>query len=847
MPERLSGVVTFLFTDIEGSTRLLLELGADRYAAVLAEHRRILRDEFRRHDGREESTEGDSFLVAFARPRDAIDAAVQAQASLAGHKWADGTRVHVRMAIHSGDATSSADGYVSLALHRGARLASAGQGDQVLVSQATFDLVRDVDGPYRFADLGQHRLKDLTEPQHIYQLDLAGDVPVRKFPPLRTLGTRPTNLPPQRAMLFGRSAETEQLTGLLRRDDVRLVTLTGSGGTGKTSLALGVGAALLDDFDDGVWFVPLGAITDPTLVVGAVAAALSLNEAAGQSLDAFLTGKRLLLVVDNFEQVMAAAPALSELIASAPDIKLLVTSREGLRIRGERIFSVPPLATTDCVALFVDRAEAASPAFRLTDANAKAVAELCTRLDGLPLAIELAAARVNLLDPQQMISRLGDRLRLLTGGARDLPERYQTLRATLEWSHGLLSADEQQLFARLAVFAGGFTLDAAETICRADLDAIASLVGKSLVRAGSGRFGMLETVRDYALEQLDDSAEAPDLRGRHASYYEGLVERAYPERISAEAVRSAALEAEVDNLRAALDWLESIDRDRALAMAAKLGWYWHVHSHLAEGRARLAGLLNGSTAAGVERARALAAFGEITAWQGDIATTRSAINEAAAIFAEFGLHQERALALYELGWGLFAAGDDEAARQAMEESLSLQRSLGDELLVNRAQLGLIQMLVAVGDVEQVESLARESLAVSRRLGDPRGEHFAHHFLADSALIRGDAALALGLYRDALRAALPLGDRIEISFEVQGVAMSLAGTGRHAESVRLAAAAATELESLGFDWTAVRFWNDLIMRYIGQAKSELGAATATAEATAGRAMGMAGAIEEALRS
>jgi predicted ATPase/class 3 adenylate cyclase len=845
--ERPSGIVTFLFTDIEGSTRMLQTLGAEAYGRILDTHRQLLRAAFQRHGGYEEGTEGDSFMVAFGRPAEALAAAADTQQALAAHAWPAGQRVRVRAGIHTGEVAASASGYVGVAVHRAARIAAAGHGDQVLVSQTTFDLVRDLGLPYRLVDLGQHRLKDLTEPQHLYQLEPADGGATREFPPLRTAGSRPTNLPPQPSALFGRATETEQLAALLRRADVRLVTLTGSGGTGKTSLALQVGAALLDDFEDGVWFVSLGAITDPSLVIPAIAAALSLHEAAGQSLGAFLASKKLLIVVDNFEQVMPAAPALGELVGNTAAVKLLVTSREGLHIRGERTFLVPPLASADCVALFVNRAEAVNSAFRLTDANTRAIAELCARLDGLPLAIELAAARVNLLDPQQMISRLGDRLRLLTGGARDLPERHQTLRATLEWSHGLLKPDEQELFARLALFAGGFTLDAAEAICSADLDGVGSLVDKSLVRGGSGRFRMLETVRDYALERLEASGEAAELRNSHATYFADLAERVYPYRISAEAEHSAALEADIDNLRAALDWLESTDRERALAMAANLGWFWHVHSHLAEGRARLAGLLNDSPSSGADRARALAALGEITGWQGDLATTRAAIDEAAELFAENGLEQERALALYELGWGLFAAGEDETARQAMESSLLLQRSIGDELLINRAQLGLLQMLVAVGDVEQVEPLARESLVVSRRLGDPRGEHFAQHFLADSALIGGDVAVALELYRQALRAAVPLGDRIEISFEVQGVAMSLAGTGRYYEAVRLAAAAAAELESLGFDWTAVRFWNDLLTRHIGQANEQLDESVAATAAAEGRAMGMAGAIEQALQA
>src|SRR4051812_16568947 len=776
MPERPSGVVTFLFTDIEGSTRMLHALGPERYGDALDVHRQLLRTAFARNDGHEEGTEGDSFMVAFARPGDALAAAVAAQEALAAHDWPDAERVNVRAGIHTGEATVSSSGYIGVAVHRAARIAAAGHGGQTLVSHTTFDLVRDQALPYRLVDLGQHRLKDLVEPQHLYQLESLRDGPVRQFPALRTAAERPTNLPAQSSALIGRERDLDSLANLVRDPGVRLVTLTGVGGAGKTRLALELGSRMLDDFADGVWFVPLGAVTDPDLLASAIGAALSVNEAAGQSLAAFLSGKHLMLIIDNFEQLVAASQAITDLTSGAPDIRIVMTSREALRLSGEHVFAVPALNQIDCVELFIRRATAVRSTFTPSPADIAAIETICVRLDGLPLAIELAAARVSLLSPDQILQRLSERLKLLTGGARDLPLRHQTLRAALEWSHALLTPTEQILFARIAVFAGGFTLDAAEAICDADLDVLASLVDKSLIKVGGERFELLETVREYALERLAARDDGEAVRAAHAAYYEELVERSYPRRIAAEWEVSSWLESEIGNLRAALDYIEGVDVDRALAMAAKLGWFWHVHSHLTEGRARLEGLLQRSTVDGVARARALAAVGEVAIWQGDFATAGAALNSATATFKEHGLEQERAFALYELGWGQFTAGLDEDARRTMDESLRIQRAIGDELLINRAQLGLLQMLVALGEVDQVEKLAPESLEAARRLGDLRGEHFAFHFLADSALIHGDAESARVRYRDALRAAIPLGDRIEIVFEVQGIAMSLAGSG-----------------------------------------------------------------------
>ncbi|MBA2642762.1 MAG: adenylate/guanylate cyclase domain-containing protein, partial [Actinobacteria bacterium] len=475
MRELPSGTVTLLFTDIEGSTRLLHELG-ERYADVLAEHRRVLRDAFSRHGGHEVDTQGDAFFVAFTRASDAVATAGDAQAALE-----DGP-VRVRIGIHTGEPVVTDEGYVGVDVHRAARIMGAGHGGQVLISETTAGLL-DSAG---VRDLGEHRLKDLTAPQRLYQL---GD---EDFPPLRTLYR--TNLPIQPTPLVGRERELEEAGRLVRSR--RLLTLTGPGGSGKTRLALQLAAEAVEQFPDGVFWVPLQALRDPALVEPAIEASIG----ADNGLIEHVANKRLLVLIDNFEQVVEAAPVVSSLLAGTPNAKLLVTSREPLHVESEQRYPVEPLPDHDAEVLFAERAQAVSRGFVAT----ATVGEICRRLDGLPLAIELAAARVALLDPDDLLARLDRRLPLLASRSRDAPDRQQTLRATIEWSYELLDPDEQELFRSLAVFRGSFLLAAAEAVCDADLDALESLVVKNLVRRWStGRLGMLDTIREYAVELLD--------------------------------------------------------------------------------------------------------------------------------------------------------------------------------------------------------------------------------------------------------------------------------------------------------------------------------------------------------
>ncbi len=817
MATRPTGTVSFLFTDIEGSTRLLHDLG-DRYRGALEDHRRLLREAFDRHDGYEVDTQGDAFFVAFARAQDAVHAAAEGQRALAGHEWPNGKRLRVRMGVHTCEATATDEGYVGIGVHRGARVASAGHGGQVLLSQATRELLEEGPDSLGLRDLGEHRLKDLTQPQRLYQLVGAGlDL---EFPSLKTLENRPTNLPAQPTPLVGRVSELGEICDLARRDDVRLVTLTGPGGAGKTRLALQAAAELLDTFRDGVFFVPLASTTDPELVLPAVAQTLGVTNAGIQTLEGYLADKELLLVLDNLEQILDAAPRLAELCGHGDRVKLLATSREPLRLRAERVYPVPPLELKhDAVELFVERAQAARPDFRLTAENAPVVADLCARLDGLPLALELAAARTAQLTPETIVERLGDRLKLLTGGARDVPERQRTLRDTLEWSHELLSEEEQRLFARLGVFAGGFTLEAAEAICDADLDDLGSLVDKSLVRHDEGRYTMLETMRAYAHEKQGGSAD--DIAGRHAGHFLALADLAFGERVTREEKWLDPLEVEVDNFRSALDWLNEHDRPKELRLCGAISWMLIQRSHLREARDRLERAIDGAETGTHPYALALAHLGWSEAWLGETESALDRLGEALELWRAVGDRGEEALTLNATAWTHFIAGNLPSARRYAEQGLSLQRSVGGEAAIAVFIATLTQILVAEGDVDQAEPLAREVLAGALELGSTRNEHFGHHYLGDCALLRGDAAAAAPHYQRSLETAVSLGDRVEVYTELQGVAMSLAGLGETQRALRLGGSAEGGFESLGVDLSGITFWVELLERYLGPARAELG--------------------------
>ena len=593
------GTVTLLFTDIEGSTRLLQALG-DRYGSVLAEHRRLLRSAFRQWGGHEVDTQGDAFFVAFPSALAAIGAAVDSQRALAAGNWPPGTAVRVRMGLHTGEPAIEDGGYVGMDVHRGARIAAAAHGGQVLISRRTAELVAQaLPAGVSLLDLGDHRLKDMGGPTRLFQVVVDG-LPA-EFPRVRSLDV-PTNLLPEPTSFVGRQREQADVLAALRRPDVRLLTLIGPGGTGKTRLALRASASLLDDFPDGVVFVPLGTVSDPEGVVPAVATALAIPDpGTGPLLDVVreaVRGKRLLLVLDNFEQVVAAAPSVGLLLEGRT--KALVTSREPLHLAGEHEYPVPALDGAEALTLFAERAAAVQPGFTVDASNAAVLSELCAGLDHLPLAIELAASRVRLLSPHAMVARLGRRLQLLKGGPSDVPVRQQTLRATISWSYDLLEPDQQATFRALAVFVGGCTVPAAEAVLplgRDDaLEALASLADKSLVRIahdtdGEPRFRMLETIRELAVEHLVGHGEDAAVHRRFADHFLELAEAAEPELRGPNQLEwLRRIDDELDNLRFALAWAldpggggDSARADVGLRLAGALGWYCYAHGHVVEG------------------------------------------------------------------------------------------------------------------------------------------------------------------------------------------------------------------------------------------------------------------------
>jgi len=657
------GTVTVLFTDIEGSTRLLRELG-DGYAEALAEHRRILRDAFERHNGVEVDTQGDAFFVAFARARDAVEAAADGQRMLGAGP------IRVRMGIHTGEPLRTEEGYVGMAIHRGARIAAAGHGGQVLVSQTAQQLVQDdLPGELALHDLGQHRLKDLGHPQQIFQLLAEGLQ--RDFPPLASLENRPTNLPPQATPLIGRERELAEVVALMRNPDVRLLTLTGPGGAGKTRLALQAAADLLDDFTDGVFFVGLAEIAEPSLMVPTIAQTLGVKETGGlseeEALARYLHDRELLLVLDNFEHLLDTAPQLSDLVRNASSVQAILSSRAPLRVSAEREYPVPELAESDAVALFVERALAVKPGFEL-NGDASAVAEICRRLDGLPLA------------------------------------------------YGLLDEEEQRLFAKLAVFAGGFTLEAAEEVCGADLDMITSLVDKSLVRHEEGRFRMLETIREFARERLDERTFA-EIAGRHIDFFFALVGSGGSEAESQTSEWLGRLDPERDNLRAALKLARELgDARLELRLATALGGYWEYRSYLSEGLERIQEALDRDPQAPPEiRGQALRRGGLIALRLGNTTTARQMAEQLIELHTESQDQSGVASGLNLLGVVATADGRYGEARISLERARSMNEQLGDAAGLAAAfhNLGLLAM--DEGDFERARTNVESGLSYSKKL------------------------------------------------------------------------------------------------------------------------------------
>ena len=802
-----TGTVTLLFTGIEGSTRLLQQLG-ERYAGVLEECRQLFRTAFHTYGGHEVDTQGDAFLVAFARATDAIAAAANAQRVLFAHTWPEDLVVRVRMGLHTGEPQLAAEGYAGLDVHLAARIMSAAHGGQALLSQTARDLVEhDLPDGVSLRDLGEHRLKDLQRPSHLYQLVIAG-LPA-EFPALKSLESHPHNLPIQLTSFIGRAREVAAVQRLLQRDGMHMLTLTGPGGSGKTRMALQVAAELSDVFPDGVYFVNLAPISEPAFVLSTIAQTLQIKESGAQSvldlLKASLGDKHVLLVLDNFEQVVSAAMQVAELLAACPKLKVIVTSREVLHVRGEQEYPVPPLSVPDpkhlpdlvalsqyeAVSLFIQRAQATRPGFQVTNANAPAVAEICARLDGLPLAIELAAARIKLLPPLALLARLGQRLAVLTSGTRDVPERQQTLRNTIAWSYNQLDATEQRLFRQLSVFVGGCTLQAVEAVCAAlgnggeagqALDGVASLVDKSLLQqteqeGEEARFVMLETIREYGLERLTVNAEMEAAQQAHADYYLALAEEAEPHLKGAEQGRwFARLEQERDNLRTALTWLlEAAARgggeergkqqaERALRLGVALYWFWYTAGPPKEGRSFLERAL--SVGEGVEtplRARAFFAAADLVWFMGDLDRAQALTEESLRLCQELGDTSGIANALIMLQGVAWLRAQYALARSYLEEAETLCREVGDTWTRGQCLTQLAQISTAQGEYVRARTLLEESRELYSALGDQQRLGWTLYLLARVLFFsQGDLVEAQALGEQSLALLREVNDTWTIS-------------------------------------------------------------------------------------
>jgi predicted ATPase/class 3 adenylate cyclase len=825
MGELPTGTITFLFTDIESSTRMLQALG-NRWPAVLEDHNRLLRAAIREVGGIDVRTEGDAFFAVFSSAHSAVAAAAATQRAVATHSWPPNALVRVRMGVHTGEGTVGGDDYVGLDVHRAARIAAAAHGGQVLVSSATAELVGPAlpDG-VQLRDLGKHRLKDLARPERIHQLAIDG-LP-SEFPPIRSLET-PTNLPTLRTSFVGREWEVGRLGELLRGPG--LLTLTGPGGSGKTRLAVRAAGELLDDYADGVYFVDLAPITDPHLVpssiVDAVGARAEGWRAVLDTLREHLRDREVLLVLDNFEQVLSAAPVVADLLDAAPRVRILATSREPLHLSGEQEFPVPPLelpgsgatltpeslARTGSVALFVQRATEVDPGFAITDTNASAVAEVCRRLDGLPLAIELAASRVKMLSPQAILERLEHRLELLTGGSVDLPARQRTLREASGWSHELLDDGERALFRRLSVFSGGWTLEAAGAVSEegdgegwAGIDLLASLVDKSLVtrlatESGAVRFTMLATIREFAHERLDEAGEGDWIRVRHAAFFLRLAERAEPHLRKVEQKRWLdELELEHGNLRAALRWtIDAADAPVALRLVAALWRFWQLHGHLAEGRrwAEEAVALPAALERTGERGRALTALGGLAYWQEDVPAFSRAYEEALAIARERGDRSAEAEGVYNMAYARAYQGETADALGMLEQAGAMFDELGDRRgIADTVWFRAVGARLA-GDIPRARTLAAESLALHRETGDRFGMTDALFAVGRVAFDEGDLSTMAASFFEALDNEEEVGNRTGMGIVLDHLAAKASAEGDHLRAVRLEAASEAIKQAAG---------------------------------------------------
>jgi predicted ATPase/class 3 adenylate cyclase len=787
-----TGIVTFLFTDIEGSTQLW-DQHPEEMKVALARHDTILRQTIETNNGSIFKTVGDEFCAAFRSAPDALGAALAVQRALHAEEWGK-TPIRVRMALHTGTAETRDGDYFGPPLNRVARLLAAGHGGQTLLSAVTDELVRAHLPPgAELRDMGEWRLKDLTSLEHIYQL-LVPDLPA-KFPPLKALEAFRTNLPVQLTSFVGREKEMAAIKQLITEN--RLTTLTGPGGTGKTRLSLRVASDLLDSFINGVWFVELAPLADPALVTQTVMTTLGLREENGRplldTLTDYLRVKTALLILDNCEHLVDASAQLAQtLLQACPNVRLLVSSREALGIAGESTYRVPSLSTPDahlpqsaetviqCEAarLFIDRAKVVLPTFAITNENAPAIAQVCSRLDGIPLALELAAARVTMLSVEQIAARLDDCFRLLTGGSRTALPRQQTLRALIDWSYDLLSEPERALLRRLSVFAGGWTLEAAEIVCQGIndydvFDLLTQLVNKSLVmfdaEQATARYRMLETIRQYAREKLSQTDEGMHIRDRHLEYFLGLAERAEPE-LSGPRVAEWLLwlEAELDNIRTALEWSLNRDAQVGLRLAGALMNYWQARNNMHEGIDWLSQLLRqpAASARNAARARALTSLASLYEAQIESLKAEPFAQEGLAIYRELDDRYGIASALFVLGNALCGHDDYVAGRPLVFESLALYRTLGDKSGITEV-LNLLGNFADDQDPVRARTYLEESLELARELGDTAGVADRLGNLGRIAYRDGDFSAARAWLTESLTIHRSLGIS-DVSFVVEAL-------------------------------------------------------------------------------
>ena len=834
-----TGTVTFLFSDIEGSTRLEREIGTARYGALRERHREILRTAFGAHDGIEQGTEGDSFFVVFASAREAVAAAVEAQRALSVEPWPPDAPIRVRMGLHSGEAGMAGGTLVGLDINRAARIAAVAHGGQILASDATRALVASsLPADLRLRDLGEHRLRDLSGPERLAQVD-ADDL-VSDHPAVRSLDARPNNLPTQLTTFVGREHELAEALELLERS--RLLTLTGPGGTGKTRLSLQVAAAAADRFPDGVWFVALEPVRDPGLVASTIGRTLGAQDSATrpaqETLVDAIADRRHLIVLDNFEQVLAAGPVVADILRRCPNVTFLVTTRSALRISGEQEYPVPglpappdvsrlselerlnlPLAVREldldalnqyeAVRLFIARAVSVRPSFSVTNANAPAVAQICARLHGMPLAIELAAARIKLLTPDQILARLEDHLTLLSAGSRDLPERQQTLRGAIAWSYDLLDDGARRLLDRLSVFRGGCELETAEAVCGPPtelgldiFDGLSALVDQSLLRIAEDqaepRFVMTETIAEFAIEMLATRGERDAIQERHARVFLDLAEQAAPN-LSGEDQRTwlDRLERDHDNLRAALDWSTSRpEPDIAARLAFALWRFWQQRGYLNEARARFDAIaVMGWTLEPRIAARFAEGHGGVAYWQADHPVAKGRYGEALEIWRRLGDKGEIANALYNDAYadilpfmGLatkdIPADTSRIGQAKLEEALALYREVGDKAGEGNVLWGLGSYHYFAKAGDEAERWYLESLALHRESGQRTMEAWSLHMLALTTISRADVGPSFEYAKHALRHFRDSGDVAGITLVLDDLASIAVARGDPPRAARI---------------------------------------------------------------